>query len=79
METMELVAFYNNIIENTPEFFDLENGPIYNLDANEIDYGTDTHISNIRVRKTLLLYYRDVYARLFQRTCLLISDNYEGE
>ena len=71
---MEFVAYYDEIIENMPAFFDLEKGPIYNLNVDEIDFGDDSLISRIRYMKTEVQFYRDIFADLFQRTCCLMSD-----
>lgn len=74
-EAMELVAYYNEIIENNPAFFDLEIGPIYNLNVNEIDFGEESLLSQIRFLKTSVQFYRDRYAKLYQHTCRLLSDD----
>ena len=76
-EALELVAYYNDIIESTPDFFDLENGTIYNLELSKIyiDIGDDSLIANLRFRKILLQINRDRFANLYQEFFHLLSES----
>ena len=73
-ELLELVAFYDEIIENMPAFFDLGQGTIYNLNVSEIDLEEGSLMSLVRLWKIEVQIYRDRYADWFQQTCLLLSD-----
>jgi len=74
-EAMELVAYYDDIIENMPAFFDLGKGAIYNLNLDEIDYGDGSLMSHIRFMKAQVQFMRDRFSALYQHTCLLLPDD----
>jgi len=73
-ELLEIVAFYDEIIENMPAFFDLGKGTIYNLNVSEIDLEEGSPMSLVRLWKIEVQIYRDRYADWFQQTCFLLSD-----
>ena len=78
LEAMELVAYYHNVLENKPVFFDLAKGLIFNVESigDLIDFEMEDNLINqLRFMKALVQINRDHYADIFQRISFIQSEN----
>jgi hypothetical protein len=82
-EAMAFVAYYDDIIVNMPAYFDLENGPLFDVGdltmEDILDIIGEDLVTPLRMKKLRVQTCRDRYASFFQRISHLVPESPEGE